>query len=64
MLLEPVQHFHLSFYDWLVVLNLPSLQYRRQRMDMIMMYMILNDLEGLPFDDLFSKLLEDQMVTI
>ena len=30
--------FHLSYYDRLVALNLPSLQYRRRRMDMIMMY--------------------------
>ena len=46
--------FHLSYYDRLVALNLPSLQYRRQRMDMIMMYKILNGLDGLLFDDLFS----------
>ena len=45
---------HLSYHDRLMALNLPSLLYRRQRMDMIMMYKILNDLDGLPFDDLFS----------
>ena len=44
--------YHLSYYDRFVALNRPSLQYRRRRMDMIMMYKILND--GLPFDDLFS----------
>ena len=40
---------HLSYHD-----QLPSLLYRRRRMDMIMMYRILNGLEGLPFDNLFS----------
>ena len=44
---------HLSYYDRLKTLNLPSLLHRRQRMDMIMMYRILNGLEGLPFDDSF-----------
>ena len=46
--------FHLSYYDRLVALNLPSLQNRRQRIGMIMMYKILNGLDGMPFDDLFS----------
>ena len=45
---------HLSYHDRLKTLNLPSLLYKRRRMDMIMMYKILNGLEGLPFDDLFS----------
>ena len=45
---------HLSYHDRLMALNLPSLLYRRRRMDMIMMYKILNGLDGLPFDDLFS----------
>ena len=38
---------HLSYHDRLMALNLPSLLYRRRRMDMIMMYKILNDLDGL-----------------
>ena len=38
---------HLSYHDWLMALNLPSLLYRRRRMDMIMMYKILNGLDGL-----------------
>ena len=45
---------HLSYHDRLEVLNLPSLMYRRRRMDMIMLYKILNGLDGLPFDDFFS----------
>ena len=32
---------HLPYNDQLVALNLPSLMYRRRRMDMIMMYKIL-----------------------
>ena len=32
----------------LVALNLPSLRYRQQRIDMTMMYKILNGLGGLP----------------
>ena len=42
-----------SYYDHLVALNLPSLLYRRWRMDMIMIYLIVKDLEGIPFDNLF-----------
>ena len=58
--------FHRSYYDQqLVTLNLPSLQYRRRRMDMIMMYKILNGLDGLPFDliicSVFITLLQDLM---
>ena len=46
---------HLDTYnDRLVTLNLPSLIYRRRRMDMIMMYKILHGLDGVPFDALFS----------
>ena len=45
---------HLTYDDRLIALNLPSLLYRRRCMDMIMMYKILNGLDGLPFDDLFS----------
>ena len=45
---------HLSYYERLVALNLPSLMYRRRRMDMIMMYKILHGLDGIPFNNLFS----------
>ena len=45
---------HIPYNDWLVALNLPSLMYRRRRMDMIMMYKILHGLDGIPFDVLFS----------
>ena len=45
---------HLSYHDRLVALNLPSLMYRRQRMDMIMNYKILHGLDRIPFSNLFS----------
>ena len=45
---------HLPYNDRLIALNLPSLIYRRRRMDMIMMYKILHGLDGIPFDELFS----------
>ena len=45
---------HLSYDDRLVALDLPSLLYRRRRMDMLMMYKILKGLDGLLFNDLFS----------
>ena len=45
---------HLPYNDRLVALNLPSLMYRRRRMDMIMMYKILHGLDGIAFDALFS----------
>ena len=44
----------LPYNDQLIALNLPSLMYRRRRMDMIMMYKILPGLSGIPFDELFS----------
>ena len=45
-----------SYYDHLVSLNLPSLLYRRRRMDMIMVYLIVRGLamEGISFDRLFT----------
>ena len=46
--------YSVPYNDQLVALNLQSLMYRRQRMDMIMMYNILHGLDGIPFDDLFS----------
>ena len=45
---------HLSYCDRLEALNLPTMLYRRRRMDMIMMYKILHGLDGVHFDDLFS----------
>jgi len=43
-----------SYADRLVAFNLPSLLYRRQRMDMITVFKIIHDLEGVPFDSLFA----------
>ena len=43
-----------SYHERLVSLNLPSLQYRRKLMDMIMTYKIINGLVGIRFSDLFS----------
>ena len=37
-----------------VALNLPSLLYRRRRMDMITVFKIVHGLEGVPFDNLFT----------
>ena len=42
-----------SYYDRLKALNLPSLVYRRRRMDMIMVYKIIHGLDGSPFDMFF-----------
>ena len=42
-----------SYYDRLKVFNLPSLVYRRRRMDMIMVYKIIYGLDGSPFDVFF-----------
>ena len=44
----------LSYADRLVALNLPSLLYRRRRMDMITVFKIVHGLEGVPFDSLFA----------
>ena len=44
----------LTYSDRLVVLNLPSLLYRRRRMDMITVFKIVHGLEGVPFDNLFT----------
>ena len=43
-----------SYHDHLVSLNLPSLLYRRRRMDVIMVYLIVRGLEGISFDRLFT----------
>ena len=45
---------HLSYHDRLVSLNLPSLLYRRRRMDMIMVFLITRGLEGIPFGNFFT----------
>ena len=42
------------YYDCLVLLNLPSMLYRRRRMDMIMVYLIVRGLESISFDQLFT----------
>ena len=42
-----------SYFDRLKALNLPSLVYRRRRMDMIMVYKIIHGLDGSPFDMFF-----------
>jgi len=44
----------LSYADRLFALNLPSLLYRRRRMDMITVFKIVHDLEGVPFKSLFA----------
>ena len=44
----------LTYSDRLAALNLPSLLYRRRRMDMITVFKIVHGLEGVPFDDLFT----------
>jgi len=38
-------------------LNLPSLQYRRRRMDMILMFKIMNNLIDVSFEHLFTRCL-------
>ena len=45
---------HLSYGDRLSALNLPSLLYRRRRIDMITVFKIVHGLEGLPFETLFT----------
>ena len=47
MLLEPVQRFSIFhiMIGLCMALNLPSLQYRQQRMDMIVMYKIFNGMD-------------------
>ena len=45
---------HLTYSDRLKYLNLPSLYYRRLRMDMIMTYKILHRLVDIPIDEFFS----------
>ena len=40
------------YYDCLASLNLPSLLYRRSRMDTIMVYLIVRGLESISFDNL------------
>jgi len=47
MILELTNH---PYQDRLSALNLPSLAYRRRRMDMIMLYKIMHGLDGSPFD--------------
>ena len=42
------------YYDCLASLNLPSLLYRRSRMDTIMVYLIVRGLESISFDNLFT----------
>ena len=42
------------YYDCLASLNLPSLLYRRNRMDTIMVYLIVTGLESISFDNLFT----------
>ena len=44
----------MPYYDHLFSLNLPSLLYRRRRMDMIMVYLIVRGLESTSFDRLFT----------
>ena len=44
----------LTYSKRLVALNLPSLLYRRRRMDMITVFKIVHGLEGVPFDNLFT----------
>ena len=44
----------LTYSDRLAALNLPSLSYRRRRMDMITVFKIVHGLEGVPFDNLFT----------
>ena len=44
-----------AYIDRLVALNLPSLLYRRCRMDMITVFKIVHGLEGVPFDTLFTS---------
>ena len=41
---------HLSYGNRLSVLNLPSLLYRRRRIDMITVFKIVHRLEGIPFE--------------
>jgi len=45
---------HLTYSDRLKSLNLPSLYYRRLRMDMIMTYKILDSFVDLPVEDFFQ----------
>ena len=45
---------YLDYGDRLSALNLPSLLYRRRRMDMITVFRIIHGLEGLPFETLFT----------
>ena len=45
---------HLSHGDRLSTLNLPSLLYRRRRIDMITVFKIVHGLEGIPFKTLFT----------
>ena len=44
----------LCYHDRLATLNLPSLLYRRRRMDMIMVYIIVHGLDGIHFEDIFT----------
>ena len=44
----------LVYVDRLAALNLPSLLYRRRRMDMITVFKIIHGLDGIPFDTLFK----------
>ena len=45
---------HLSYGDRLFAINLPSLLYRRRRIDMITVFKIVHGLEGIPFETLFT----------
>ena len=44
---------HLDYTSRLVALNLPSLLYRRRRMDMITVFRIVHGLQGVSFGNLF-----------
>ena len=45
---------HLSYDDRLSALNLPSLLYRRRRIDMITVFKTVHGLERLPFETFFT----------
>ena len=52
---EPQGYENLCYQDRLVILNLPSLLYRRRRMDMIVVYKIVHGLDSIHFEDIFTR---------